>query len=140
MRPTVTEQLRGIGRVLAETVAPHVDDEYAAEVLAGLLTTLDLLADAWSEIPGFQRWDIEATSEVLVSAGRRVPPGPVDPFDLAALEAHHRDVRSALEAAVPTIVDDDRVAAKMIQLFRDRADRHPLASLRQGGSPAHPPR
>ncbi len=140
MRPDLTEQLRGIRRVLAETVAPQVDDEYAADVLAGLLTTVDLLADAWSEIPGFLRWDIEATSEVLVSAGHQAPPGPDDPCDLADLVARHRDVRSVLEAAIPSIVDDDRAATKMIQLFRDRAGRYPFAARRQGGSPAHPSR
>jgi hypothetical protein len=137
MRPDPTEQLRGIRRVLAETVAPQVHDDYAADVLAGLLTTIDLLADAWREIPGFLRWDIEATSEVLVSAGREAPARPADPCDPGALEAHHRDVRDALEAAMPAIVDDDRAAAKMIQLFRDRADRYPFAPRRQGGSPAH---
>ena len=140
MRPDLTEQLRGIRRVLAETVVPQVDDDYAADVLAGILATLDLLADAWSEIPGFLRWDIEATGEVLLSAGRQVAPGPDDLCDLAALEAHHREVRNVLEAAIPTIVDNDRVASEMIQLFRDRADRHPFAARRQGGSPAHPSR
>jgi hypothetical protein len=140
MRPDPTEQLRGIRRVLAETVAPQVHDDYAADVLAGALTTLDLLADAWREIPGFLRWDVEATKEVLVSAGHQAPAGPDDPCDLAALEAHHRDVRALLEAAVPAIIDDDRVAAKMIQLFRDRADRYPFAARRQGGSAAHSPR
>jgi hypothetical protein len=140
MRPDVSEQLRGIRRILTEAVAPQVDDEYAADVLAGILTTIDLLADAWSEVPGFLRWDIEATRQVLVSGGLSVPAGPDDLFDLSSLEAHHRDVRRALEAAVPMIVDDDRVAAKMVQLFRDRADRYPFAARRQGGSPAHPSR
>jgi hypothetical protein len=130
MRPDLTEQLRGIRRVLAETVAPQVDDEYAADVLAGVLATIDLLADAWSQIPGFLRWDIEATSEVLATAGLQPPPGPGDPCDLAALEAHHRDVRGALEAAIPTIVGDDLVTAKLVRLFRDRAERHPFAARR----------
>jgi hypothetical protein len=130
MRPDLTEQLRGIRRVLAETVAPLVDDEYAADVLAGALTTIGLLADAWSEIPGFLRWDIEATREVLATAGLQAPPGPDEPYDLTALEAHHRDVRGALESAIPTIVGDDLVTAKMIRLFRDRADRHPFAARR----------
>jgi len=130
MRPDLTEQLRGIRRVLGETVAPEVDDEYVADVLAGALTAIDLLAVAWSEIPGFLRWDIEATSEVLATAGLQVPPAPDDPCDLTALEAHHRDVRGALEAAMPAIVRDDLVTARMIRLFRDRADRHPFAARR----------
>ena len=140
MRPDLTEQLHGIRRVLAETVAPRVDDEYAAGILAGLLGTIDLLAEAWIQIPGFLRWDSEATGEVLRSVGQQAPPLPDDPLDLRALQAHHRDVRARLEANMAAVIDDGTARAKMIQLFRDRADRYPFAARRQGGSAAHPTR
>jgi hypothetical protein len=140
MRPDLTEQLRGIRQVMAEAVAPEVRDPYVEDVLAGLLSTLDILADAWTEIPAFLRWDSEATSEVLRLAGYQVPAEPEDPLDLSAWRAHHRDVRAQLEAAIPTLVEDDAVTAKMIRLFRDRADRYPFAPRRQGGFPAHPTR
>jgi len=140
MRPDPTEQLNGIRRVLAETVAPLVHDPYVADVLTGLLATLGLLAEGWAQVPAFLRWDSEATGAVLSGAGYEVPPGPDDPLDLAAWQAHHRDVRRRLEAAVPTLVDDDLATARMIQLFRDRADRFPFAARRQGGPPADAPR
>jgi hypothetical protein len=140
MRPDPTEQLHGIRRVLAETVAPLVHDPYVADVLAGLLASLDMLADGWAQVPAFLRWDSEATRAVLRGAGYEVPPGPDDPLDLAAWQAHHREVRHRLEAAVPTLVDDDLATTAMIQLFRDRADRFPFVTRRQGGPPAHAPR
>jgi len=140
MRPDPTEQLQGIRRVLAETVAPLVHDPYVADVLAGLVSTLDRLAEGWTQVPAFLRWDSEATGDVLRGAGYPVPPGPDDPLDLAAWQSHHREVRRRLEEAVPTLVADDLATARMIQLFRDRADRFPFATRRQGGPPAHPPR
>jgi hypothetical protein len=140
MRPDLTEQLRGIRQVMADTVGPEVQDPYVGDVLAGLLSTLDILADAWIEIPAFLRWDSQATSEVLQLGGYRVPPAPEDPFDLLAWRDHHRDIRARLEAAMPSLVEDQAVTARMIQLFRDRADRYPFAPARQGGPPAHPVR
>jgi hypothetical protein len=137
MRPDLTEQLRGIRQVMAETVALEVHDPYVVDVLSGLLSNLDILADAWTEIPAFLRWDSEATSEVLRLAGYQVPPGPEDPLDLSAWRAHHRDVRARLEAAIPSLVEDEAATGKMIRLFRDRADRYPFAPRPQGGPPAH---
>jgi hypothetical protein len=140
MRPDLTEQLLGIRQVMADTVAPEVRDPYVEDVLAGILSTLEILAEAWTEIPGFLRWDSEATGEILRLAGYQVPPGPENPLDLSAWQAHHRDVRARLEAAIPSLVEDDAATAQMIQLFRDRADRYPFAPRRQGGPPAHPAR
>jgi hypothetical protein len=140
MRPDLTEQLLGIRQVIAETVVPEVRDPYVTDVLAGILSTLEVLADAWTEIPGFLRWDSEATGEILRLAGHQVPPRPEDPLDLAAWRAYHRDVRARLEAAVPSLVEDDAITARMIQLFRHRADRFPFAPHRQGGPSAHPAR
>jgi hypothetical protein len=137
MRPDLTEQLLGIRRVMAETIAPEVRDPYVEDVLAGILSTLDILADAWTEIPGFLRWDSEASAEILRLAGRQVQPQPEDPLDMSAWRAHHRDIRARLEAAIPSVVEDDAATALMIQLFRDRADRYPFAPRRQGGPPAH---
>ena len=55
MRPTVSEQLDAIRRALVDVVAPEVTDAYAADVLAGVLATLETLADTWADVPSFLR-------------------------------------------------------------------------------------
>ncbi|MCU1485328.1 MAG: hypothetical protein JWN67_2074 [Actinomycetia bacterium] len=137
MRPDVTEQLRGIRQILAEVVAPEVTEPYPADVLAGALATLDLLADAWAEVPRFLCWDSAATAHVLRLAGLRTTPMPDDLLDLAALRAHHQEVRGLLEASMPTILEHDAARTAVVQLFRDRAERYPLAARPQGGFAAH---
>ncbi|MCU1373981.1 MAG: hypothetical protein JWO68_1267, partial [Actinomycetia bacterium] len=120
MRPDVTEQLTGIRQVLADVVAPHVTDPYPADVLAGVLAALDLLADAWAQVPKFLCWDSAATAHVLALVGQPVPPMPDDLFDLAAVQTHHREVRGLLEAAMPAILDHEAAAAAVVELFRER--------------------
>jgi len=137
VRPDLTEQLHGIRQVLAEVVAPQITDPYPADVLAGALATLDLLADAWAEVPRFLCWDSAATGHVLRLAGMHVPPMPDDLLDMAALRAHHQELRGLLEAAMPTVLDHDQARAAAVQLFRDRAERYPLAARPQGGFAAH---
>ena len=61
MRPTITEQLDGLRRILEEVVAPEVKDPYPADILAGVCATLETLAVGWSEVPAFLRWDAEAS-------------------------------------------------------------------------------
>jgi hypothetical protein len=137
MRPDVTEQLRGIRQVLADVVAPQVTDPYPADVLAGALAALDLLADAWAEVPRFLCWDSAATGHVLRLTGMRVPPMPDDLLDLAALATHHEELRGLLEAAMPAVLEHEQARAAAVQLFRDRAERYPLAMRPQGGFAAH---
>jgi hypothetical protein len=140
MRPTVSEQLSGVRQVLADVVAPEVTDAYAADVLAGALATLELLAGAWAEVPLFLWWDGEATSRLLALAGVQVPSMPDDPLDVAALHAHHRDVRALLETAMPTVMERADLRDAVVRLFRERAERYPFASRPPGGRAAHAPR
>ena len=135
MRPTVSEQLAGLRRALADVVAPEVTDAYAADILAGAVAVLGLLADAWTEVPRFLRWDCEATTEVLRLAGVDAPPMPDDPLDFDALHAHDRDLRALLVMAMPTVRERDDVRDAVVRLFRDRAERYPLGG-RLGGEPA----
>ncbi len=137
MRPTVSEQLDAVRRALADVVAPEVTDAYAADVLTGALATLERIADTWTDVPSFLRWDCEATSEVLRLVDVEVPPMPDEPLDVEALHAHDRDVRALLVTAMPVILDHDDARAAAGQLFRDRAARYPSAARPGGGSPAH---
>ncbi|MCU1428309.1 MAG: hypothetical protein JWL83_2309 [Actinomycetia bacterium] len=137
MRPTVSEQLAGIRRILAEIVLPQITDAYAAEVTSGLLGTLDLLSASWVDVPRFLRWDCERASAVLESVGISPPNPPDDPLDLVALELHHREVRGELERAMPVLLECETARVQLVELFRERADRFPLSVWRAGGLDAH---
>jgi hypothetical protein len=140
MRPSISEQLAGVRRVLADVVGPYVTDPYPSDVLAGALATLDTLAESWAAVPAFLRWDSEATADVLRLAGLEVPAAPDDPLDLDALQSHHREVRGRLEAAIPTLLERPDLSAAVIALFRERSERFPLSVRPTGGFAAHPAR
>jgi hypothetical protein len=137
MRPTVPEQLGGLARVLATSVAPHVTDAYVADVLEGVIVTLEMLGDSWSAVPAFLRDDAAATAAVLALVGIATADPPADPLDLDALRAHHCVVRGELEAAMPAVMDDPDARRAAVALFRDRADRYPLVARPTGGFRAH---
>ena len=137
MRPSVSEQLDGIRAVLAEIISPQITDAYPADVLAGALATLDMLAASWSSVPAFLRWDSDASAAVLALVGEATPPPPEDVLDLDALIAHQRAVRGALESAMPVILDDEGARAAVVLLFRERAARFPMTVRPTGGHGAH---
>ena len=123
MHPTVSEQLSGISTVLTDVVAPHLDDDYARDVLLGAANALTTLSATWHAIPGFLRWDSTITATILDLVGSPSPPPPDDPFDIPALEQYHRAVRERLERSMPTVLDDVTARAATIRLFRERAKR-----------------
>src|ERR1700761_2514106 len=96
MHPTVTEQLDGLRRILAEAVAPEVTAPYPTEILGSVIGALNALQANWHAIPAFLRWDIETTSAVLdaakplldagLSADITVAQAGIDLTDLAGLE------------------------------------------------------
>jgi hypothetical protein len=137
MRPTVEEQLSGIRAVLAEVVAPLVDDPYAADVLAGALATLEVLAEAGPEIVPFLRWDTAGSIAVLEMVGVDAPPGPADPLDPGALADHHDAVRALLEASVPAIRRDPAADRAFVELMTERSARYPFVARYRGGTGAH---
>ena len=61
MHPTITEQLDGLRRILAEAVAPEVTAPYPAEILGGVIGALSALQASLHTVPPFLRWDIETT-------------------------------------------------------------------------------
>jgi hypothetical protein len=137
MRPTVSEQLAGLRRVLADVVAPEITDAYAADVLDGALATLDALAAGWTDVPAFLRWYSEATGRVLALVGVEAPPPPDDPLDVAALHDHEREVRALLLQAMPAVLDDPPARDAAVHLFRERAERFPIVARPPGGFAAH---
>jgi hypothetical protein len=137
MRPTVSDQLAGLARALDDVVAPEVDDAYAVDVLEGVVGTLEMLAERWADVAPYLRWDVEATGRVLALVGVASPPEPDDPLDVAALEARHHEVQTLLVGAMPAVVEQPDARALVVQLFRDRAERYPLAARPRGGFGAH---
>jgi hypothetical protein len=74
MRPTPDEELAGIRRILADTVAPAVSDEYAAAQLQNALTALDRFAASWGGAR--TRLDAENRSLASLMAGVAGKPPP----------------------------------------------------------------
>ena len=118
MRPSSLSNWMGSSHVLADVVAPHVADAYAASILDGLLASLGALAAGWRQVPQYLRWDAEQTAVVLTAAAPGLDAGtdrrtstwpwtdaPDDELDVARLESHHRRLRGLLERAVPAIVE-----------------------------------
>jgi hypothetical protein len=140
MHPTVTEQLDGLRRILAETIAPEVTSPYPAEILGSVIGALDALQSNWHRIPAFLLWDIETTAGVLDAAMPKLDVDlvaeiaaartDIDLTDLAALESHQIRMRELLVKAMPAIIaDPDKTDAypQMIALFRERAERFPFS-------------
>jgi hypothetical protein len=142
MRPSVTEQLEGLARILAEVIAPEVEAPYAAEMLGGVIGSLDSLKTAWATVPAFLLWDIASTEAVLAAAlpvlaedlfaeiSALVADAAGDTLDWSALEIRQVRLRELLARAVPAILEhreDSNAYALMVELFRDRAERFPFS-------------
>jgi hypothetical protein len=138
MHPTITEQLDGLRRILAEAVAPEVTAPYPAEILGSVIGALDALQSRLHAVPAFLRWDIETITGVLDAAKPLLDAGlmaeiaaaesDADLADLPALEARQGRVRGLLAKAMPAILAERGTAyRKMIALFRERTERFPFS-------------
>ncbi|MCU1393973.1 MAG: hypothetical protein JWM34_2401 [Ilumatobacteraceae bacterium] len=133
MRPSISEQLDGIRRVLATVVAPQVDDAYARDVLAGAITTLETLT-GWHAVPSFLRWDAERCNTLAATVGAPTVGFVGDPLDMHTLAAHQAAARAALEAALPAILADPSARAATVAYFRERCATYPLTTNRAAPS------
>jgi hypothetical protein len=134
MRPSVTEQLEGLRRILDEVVAPELNDPYPRDILAGVCATLESIAEGWQRVPAFLDWDARASAALVLQAGGDVAETgePWDPLDVAGLEMRHRKSRAALEHAIPGIAEREDLGELRTQLadhFRERAERYPLKTI-----------
>jgi hypothetical protein len=148
VRPSITEQLNGLRRILEEVVAPELQDPYPADILAGVCATLETIAEGWARVPAFLMWDAEATTVLLAdlrqTAGPTLDHGlasdiaellktpPPEASDITALEAHHRQARALLERAVPTIAERPELGelyTRLAALMRERGQRYPLTTI-----------
>jgi hypothetical protein len=142
VRPTLSEQLAGVARILAQIVAPAIHDPYPADVLGGLIATLDAIAASWTDIPAYLAWDAAEMVAVLSALGdgldadRRGALAALaddvggDPFDIQALEDRHRALLTLLADTVAAGLppeDAHRVAVHL----RERAARYPVVATQR---------
>jgi len=137
MRPTIGEQLAGVSRILAEVVTPALVDPYPADIIGGLIATLDAIAAAWADVPAYLAWDANRTLALLAAAAADLQDAHrealdvltrdrmVDVPDIRSLEEHHRAARALLADVVAGGIPPAIDAAVRAHL-RDRADRYPL--------------
>jgi hypothetical protein len=124
MRPTVTEQLDGLRRILVEVVAPEVTAPYPAEILGSVIGALEALSANWARIPDYLTWEIGSIQSILIAAGHE-PPTDMP----ASLEEQQARLSSLLVHAQPAIAADRNGEAYrlMIAFFRERAQKFPFA-------------
>ena len=125
MRPTITDQLDGLRRILVEVIAPEVTAPYPAEILGSVIGALDALSANWSRIPDYLAWETESIQSILTAAGIE----PQTDTTAATLEEKQIRMSGLLVAAQPAIAGDRDGEAyrQMIAFFRARAQRFPFA-------------
>jgi len=98
MRPTPQEEIQGIGRILADVVAPAVSEEYPRAVLQQLVTALERLAMSWNRSLNLLVQESAALSKVL----GEIRDLGIDDEALAVLWSQHDDLLSGHSAAGET--------------------------------------
>jgi hypothetical protein len=138
MRPTLSEQLRGLRRILEQVVAPAVDGDYELSTLLGVARALEMLEDRASGALAFLHWDNAETQRLLTAISVHVPIDaplepvpPVDITDVAAVDAENDRLRWLLAAAIPALANDAAASAvhgAVVAHLRERTVRYPFTS------------
>ncbi|HEY5357743.1 MAG TPA: hypothetical protein VIJ82_08635 [Streptosporangiaceae bacterium] len=135
MRPTVAEQIAGLGRILAAEVRPEVSSEYAQDVLAGVLQSLEVLASGLAAIGPFLAWDNAAMTAILREAGAGAQPGAGPPgagragSELEQLNQANEQLRAQLDGLLAQLGDrpgQDQARRAIVAHLDERASRFPL--------------
>ena len=139
MRPTLSEQLRGLHYILDHVVAPQVQGDYANEILLGVSRAMQMLALRAGEVGPFLVWDNHETRELLRTIATRGlaltepldPNAPIVTGDLDALDAENERLRGILAAVIPALAADadaHDLHAAVVAHLRERVARYPYAS------------
>jgi hypothetical protein len=140
----VSDQLAAARRILTDLVAPHVDGDYPAALLAGVVDVLAVLERGWQDVPAYLTDDTARLRDLLariadaatldlpdelrtrIAAFATVPTPTA--AALAELSAHHERGRALLADAAPAVVsaDDDLVHDALRAYFELRIARFPL--------------
>jgi hypothetical protein len=138
VRPTLSEQLRGLSHILEHVVAPDVQSDYAQQTLIGVIRAMEMLTRQAATAGPFLAWDNEQTRALLGSIANHVPLGvaldpasPIAPGDLVALDAENERLRALLSAVIPAVAADvglDQLPQAIVAHLRERITRYPYAS------------
>lgn len=144
MRPSVTEQLEGMCRILETAVAPELAHGYTLETLRSLIANVRMLGRAWHQLLPFLQWDNAAMSALLDAARASVDGGlrlriesalaevAADAADARAAEARNDQLRALLvESLSATAAMQERIADHLAE----RSRRYPLRLT--GAVPKH---
>jgi hypothetical protein len=139
VRPTLSEQLRGLRHILDHVVTPQVQSDYANDTLGGVSRALEMLALRAVEVGPFLEWDNHATRELLRTIATRGvaltqpidPPAPIASGDLDGADAENERLRGILAALIPSLATDADARdlhAAVVGHLRERITRYPYAS------------
>lgn len=143
MRPTVTEQLEHVRRLLRDDIAPAVLDDRASGLLQDVLVQLGLIAGFADDVLPFLDWDNRAMRQLLADAAAVVLPetaeivraaldrtaGPPC-LRFAEADARNNDLRATLVALVQAQglqdPDTELVHLRITAHLAERAARYPM--------------
>ena len=147
MRPTVTEQLDGVCRILEDVIAPEIAGSHPRETLRNLVSNLRMLSRSWTRLLPFLHWDNAASTALLLAAREQagaplatridtiVASAPADLADAEAVHAYNTVLRACLSecilASCAAVLTE-----RMAEHFADRAARYPLRLT--GAQPKRP--
>ena len=134
MRPTLSEQLRGLHHILDHVIAPQVQSDYANEILLGVSRAMEMLALRAGEVGPFLVWDNHETHELLRTIATRGlaltepldPNAPIATGDVDADALLWWNVLANYKLAVIGLTG----VAEFIDLHMDRPYNAPLSLCR----------
>ena len=138
MRPTLSEQLRGLSHILEHVVAPEVQSDYAQQTLVAVIRAIEMLTRQAAAVGPFLAWDNDETRSVLRSIATTVPladalepASPIAAGDLPALDAENERLRAMLAAAIPVLASEAdlrELHQAVVAHLRERIARYPYSS------------
>ena len=144
MRPTVTEQLEGMCRILETAVAPALANDYTLETLRSLVANVRMLGRAWHQLLPFLHWDNGVMAELLASATHSATPAlrariadalaaaPADASAGQAAEARNEQLRALLAEC---LLSPPALVEAIASHLAERSRRYPLRLT--GAVPKH---
>ena len=144
MRPTVTEQLEGMCRILEHSVAPALANDYTLETLRSLVANVRMLGRAWHKLLPFLHWDNGVMVELLNAASDSAAPAvrariatalaelPADTTDAQAAEMRNEQLRALLTECLD---GPPALMARIAAHLAERSRRYPLRLT--GAVPKH---
>lgn len=127
MRPTVTEQLAGISRILDSVIRPEVGSEYGQQILTGVIENLRVVAASQGRIEEFLVWDNAGMAKILTHEG--TPPAtsqPPEPDTVQRLTARNVELRQRLSELIADLGAGHELLAPIVEHLAERATRYPL--------------